>query len=409
MAFRLLHLADLLLDVPFFGLGPLPRAMFERLRDAPVATLDRLVDAAVDHDVDAVLIAGGTSVGGSVGRSAGGGVTPRSAARLAAALERLAGAGIPTVIVLNGREGGLPTVAGYDLPDAVTVVEPGQIDAVVIEHHGEPAVTVIAASAPLTAEHGGRAARHVPDGDLVIMATIPPGGPPRLDPNVPAAFWALGGSPEPRAGRVGAGWGVVAAPPQPRVLPPPGPRPAAAVLESGPSGPRPPHPLDLADVSLARVAVDLAAASTPQQLEDLVAAGLEAVVDGSRPVMCELVAVGVGPLRSGLSDPATRQRLLARLRAQAAAERTPVWWIDVVTAPLPPVYRTQLAAHWPPAAVIEARATALVAAGPDPALVDARASAGVAGLEGLPAPGAWPALVGDATSVALDALTGARP
>ena len=107
MPFRILHTADLHLDVPIGGAGPTPPALTRQLATAGLDTLDRLVDLALAEDVDAVLVAGGLWTGGHpdevAGRRAAGaldaprrgighdgprpppGRTPRSPARAGAA------------------------------------------------------------------------------------------------------------------------------------------------------------------------------------------------------------------------------------------------------------------------------------------------------------------------------------
>src|SRR5690606_16764630 len=142
------------------------------------------------------------------------------------------------------------------------------------------------------------------------LACLPPGPPPPLDPEAGLAFWALGGSPEPRGGPAGGGWAVVAAASQPRVFPRPGPRPRAVLLELGADGPLPPVPLDVADVRLASVEVHLGQADTIGRLEELAWAGLGQAAEDPRPVVAQLVVVGDGPGRRHLGDPAARSWLL---------------------------------------------------------------------------------------------------
>ncbi|WP_338208950.1 DNA repair exonuclease [Lactiplantibacillus paraxiangfangensis] len=55
---KFLHAADLHLDTPFLGLSDLPNALQQRLIQAPLMALHRLVDLALDEQVDFVLLVG---------------------------------------------------------------------------------------------------------------------------------------------------------------------------------------------------------------------------------------------------------------------------------------------------------------------------------------------------------------
>ena len=55
---KFLHAADLHLDTPFLGLSDLPNALQQRLIQAPLTALHRLVDLALDEQVDFVLLVG---------------------------------------------------------------------------------------------------------------------------------------------------------------------------------------------------------------------------------------------------------------------------------------------------------------------------------------------------------------
>lgn len=55
---RFIHTADLHLDSPFLGLGHLPEKLFKRLQESTFIAFERVVDAAIEQNVDFVLIAG---------------------------------------------------------------------------------------------------------------------------------------------------------------------------------------------------------------------------------------------------------------------------------------------------------------------------------------------------------------
>lgn len=60
MAMRLLHAASVQLDVPLRGVGPVPRDLVDLVSTATLTAWERLIDAAVTHDVDALLLTGDT-------------------------------------------------------------------------------------------------------------------------------------------------------------------------------------------------------------------------------------------------------------------------------------------------------------------------------------------------------------
>ena len=53
-----IHGADLHLDSPMVGLSHLPKEIFERLKESSFTALKTLVDAAIHHKVDFVILAG---------------------------------------------------------------------------------------------------------------------------------------------------------------------------------------------------------------------------------------------------------------------------------------------------------------------------------------------------------------
>ena len=53
-----IHGADLHLDSPMVGLSYLPKEIFERLKESTFTALSKLIDAAIQHSVDFVILAG---------------------------------------------------------------------------------------------------------------------------------------------------------------------------------------------------------------------------------------------------------------------------------------------------------------------------------------------------------------
>jgi exonuclease SbcD len=60
MPLRLLHAADVWLDAPLRGIGTLPRDAVDIVAQATLIAWERLIDAAITHDVEALLLTGNT-------------------------------------------------------------------------------------------------------------------------------------------------------------------------------------------------------------------------------------------------------------------------------------------------------------------------------------------------------------
>ena len=53
-----IHAADLHLDSPMTGLSHLPKKIFERIKESTFAALKTLTEAAIEQQVDFVILAG---------------------------------------------------------------------------------------------------------------------------------------------------------------------------------------------------------------------------------------------------------------------------------------------------------------------------------------------------------------
>lgn len=110
-AFSFLHCADLHLGAPFQGLADLPYSLAERLREAPVLALDRLVAAAIEHRVAAVVMSG--DVFDAADRNL------RAQIQLRDRLRKLDAAGIPTLIAAGNHDPLGSAVASIEYPASV--------------------------------------------------------------------------------------------------------------------------------------------------------------------------------------------------------------------------------------------------------------------------------------------------
>ncbi|MCA9513738.1 MAG: DNA repair exonuclease [Myxococcales bacterium] len=152
MGFRFVHAADLHLDTPFRGLGAASPELAERLRDASLDALDRVVAKALDVDAAFVVFAGDLYDGVERG--------PRAQLRFLRALERLSRAGIPSFVAHGNHdpEGGAWT-AIRAWPDGVTVFAPGEPQSVPVVKGGARLATVHGVSYGKRAERENLALR----------------------------------------------------------------------------------------------------------------------------------------------------------------------------------------------------------------------------------------------------------
>ncbi|PLT31233.1 metallophosphoesterase family protein [Peribacillus deserti] len=91
-----IHTADLHLDSPFSGLRQLPEGLLERLRESTFAAFEKVVNAAIYHKVDFMLIAGDLYDGEN--RSI------RAQVRFRKEMERLQAHGIPVYIIHGNHD-----------------------------------------------------------------------------------------------------------------------------------------------------------------------------------------------------------------------------------------------------------------------------------------------------------------
>ncbi|WP_136439966.1 metallophosphoesterase family protein [Pacificoceanicola onchidii] len=111
----LLHTADIHLDSPLKSLALRDAALGERVQTATRTAFARIVDAALEHEVSGVLIAGDLFDGAE--RSA------RTAAFLIAQLDRLKAAGIAVYYIKGNHDAENPITGELSLPDTVHVFD----------------------------------------------------------------------------------------------------------------------------------------------------------------------------------------------------------------------------------------------------------------------------------------------
>src|SRR5690554_2805323 len=128
--FRFLHAADLHLDTPFGGIARVSEALRGRLMDASLAALDGLVDAALAHSVDFVVLAGDLYDGADRGI--------RAQLRVLGAFEKLSAAKIPVFIVHGNHD---PVLEGWSAirawPEGVHVFGVDEVEVHRLEIRGQ--------------------------------------------------------------------------------------------------------------------------------------------------------------------------------------------------------------------------------------------------------------------------------
>jgi DNA repair protein SbcD/Mre11 len=138
MGFRFIHAADLHLDTPFQGIGRVSEEVAASLRDASLDAFDKIVRAAIEHEVAFVLFAGDIYDGEQRG--------VRAQLRFLQGLERLSRRGIRSFIVHGNHDpiGGWSAVRQW--PPEVTIFGPDDVVGVPVEVGGERIATVFGIS-----------------------------------------------------------------------------------------------------------------------------------------------------------------------------------------------------------------------------------------------------------------------
>ncbi|MDI3305771.1 MAG: DNA repair exonuclease [Acetobacteraceae bacterium] len=331
MSFCFVHAADLHLDTPFAGVGPVPPDLRARLRDASLAAFDHLVELALARDAAFVLLAGGIYDGPERGL--------RAQVRVRQGLERLAERGIPVVIVAGAGEpaGDWPAIPTW--PATVTRVPPGPIRPVPVVRDGQRLATIYGASgAPARAARD--LTRVAAPGIHVALLHVPARGLAELgSPDALAArgldYWALGGEHAARLLTVRQPWLVYPGTTQGRGPDPDelGPKGAMVVpVEDGRVGPPELVPLDA--VRVVALEVDLGALPDPAALRAELLASADALrAQHGRDLVVHVVLRDPEAARRGPLSAAATAALLRDLRAAVAGSAPAVWWATLRSAP----------------------------------------------------------------------------
>lgn len=331
--FTFLHAADLHLDAPVASVTArdLPSSTVEALRDASILAWDALVDTAIAHGVDFVVLAGGLYAGPEHGL--------RAQLCLRDGLTRLDAAGIRSFVVLGHDDAAPPGWTAIDgWPDGTHVFggspPSGQpVESVTFEAGGET-VTVHGVSNP---------ARTLPD-DIVARFPTKPGkgfhlgvlhaghGAGRLPLTELASrsigYWALGGAHSPTV-HAREPWIVEPGTVQGRNADSADRGGSGAFLVTVDGGRvAEPQPLAVDLVRFVTASVDISALGSVTELIDRFQAATDPGRHDGRSVVANLVVTGSGPLHDELVDPVKAAKVLKVLNAGAAS--SPFTWVDAV-------------------------------------------------------------------------------
>ena len=338
MPFRFLHAADLHLDTPFEGLTALHPNLGARLREASLQALDALATAAIEHDVDFVVLAGDLYDGAERGL--------RAQLRMRAFTERLAAhrsaerdGGIRTLLVHGNHD---PVDEGWSSitawPPEVHVFAADRVEAIALDLRGQP-VTVYGTSYPRRDVRESLVPRYprptTPGFHLAILhanvgsVTGHAAYSPCTIEDLAAVgmdYWALGHIHR----------GAVLRERGPRIVYPgnlqgrsfkPSERGAKGAVLVTVTGDRiDSRTLDLAPVRFEEVELDV---SRSLDLADVVAqlhGSAELLRCPGRQLLARARLVGATELWEDLVRPGSDTDLLADLRAQAPAD---LWWADL--------------------------------------------------------------------------------
>jgi DNA repair exonuclease SbcCD nuclease subunit len=134
--FRFLHAADLHLDQPISGLAEVPEQLLDTLIECPLLAAARVFDAALNHDVDFVVLAGGVL---DYSRCA-----PHELVFLADQFQRLADHNIVVYWAENSARSTSECEASNQWPSNVRRFESGTNEAIRHEIDGEGVYEVVA-------------------------------------------------------------------------------------------------------------------------------------------------------------------------------------------------------------------------------------------------------------------------
>jgi DNA repair exonuclease SbcCD nuclease subunit len=343
MSVRFLHSADLHLDTPFTARARYPEHVAAVLRDASLTAFERLVAAALAHQVGFLVVAGDVYDGAERG--------VRAQLRFRDGLEQLSEAGIRSFVAHGNHD---PVDEGWSaierFPDLVQIFPPSAVASHAFEVEGEP-VTVHGISygvAKVTENLARRFRRPTAPGLHVGVLHANVGHQPGHDPYSPCTvedlvavgmhYWALGHI-HTRKVLHRDPWIVYPGNLQGRSIKAAEGGPKGALLVEAEHG-RIAEPTLLAFdvVRFASIEVDASGLEVDGLLDALAAAGEGARADADgRSVLLSARVTGRGGLHERLRSTDLVARLLDELRGSAGTAEPFLWWDALTVATRPEV------------------------------------------------------------------------
>ena len=330
--FTFLHASDLHLDTPVrsvTGHG-IPDLVAETLRDASVLAWDALVDAAIAHGVDFVVLSGGVYDGPEVGL--------RAQLCLRDGLGRLGAAGIRSFVVLGRTDSAPPGWTALDDWPPGTHLFAGSgaagqpVESVTLEVGGETVTLhgVSNAARDLADDVIGRFPSRRSKGFHIGVLHVGHGaGAPEIPAMQAKAidYWALGGSHR-TVTHADNPWIVEPGTLQGRSVTDAAERAshgAYLITVDGGRVSKPQHiALDL--VRFAVTSVDITEMVTVTELIDRLQEAADPGAHDGRSVVMRATVTGSGPLHDDVVDPAKAAKLTKVLNSSANA--VPFTWVD---------------------------------------------------------------------------------
>jgi len=331
---RFIHTADIHLGAPFKRVGAEDNEVRQRLLAASTTAFGRVVDAAIEHDVDFVVIAG-DALDGSEQR-------PVAQLLFQREMNRLAEQGIEVYAVRGNHDASDGYNAGLELPATVHYFSDDQVERLVHERDSVPVCSLYGRSYPVrqvTDDYASQYSRETDDVFAVGVLHTNVGGREGWEPYAPAStqqlrsarmdYWALG--------HIHAFERVIDEPPavysgSPQGIDPGETGAHGCVLVSVQDGELSLEFIETAAIRWESITVDVSDAEglddVRRAIDDVLAAlSADAGVSG---VIVRLRLEGRTSAHTLLAGDAPREDLLASMR-ELGAELSPWVWIDKLT------------------------------------------------------------------------------
>lgn len=333
--FSFIHAADLHIDSPFVGVTALdsaPEGLAEALHGSTFLAFDRLVDTALEREVDFLLVAGDVYDGQD--RSL------RAQLRFRDGLARLASAGVASYVVHGNHDPLDGHVSELGWPEGCHFFGPKAESVPAMGRDGAPVATVSGVSyrsreegRNLAATFGGESTGPYRIGLLHTNVDGQPGhgnyAPCTLADLRGAAvdYWALG-HVHARSVLSEAPWVVYPGNPQGRSIREPGAR-GCYLVQVDEEGQATLEFVALDVVRWVELTVDIGAAETADALEQQVRSRIDeaAAAAEGRALVCRVTLAGRGSLHGELRRNGALEQLMERLR-ERLADREPFVWVQ---------------------------------------------------------------------------------